>query len=119
MTKGKLQFIENDVVFGDSGTAITIGSLPANSIITGIKVLVSALFNGGGTDLMTIGVAGTVAKFANAVDLAATGPAAVTQLNTGVVQSKTNSTPIIATYTDQNADATAGACKVVIEFAQL
>lgn len=118
MALNNIQAISKDVVFGDDGTSLTIGSLPANAIITAIKVLVSVAFDSSGTDLVIVGISTDTNKFADAVDVSSTGSASVTQLNVGAVESASGSTDILVQYDQSVADAAAGALKVVVEFLQ-
>ena len=117
--KNEIRALENDIVFGDAATPVSLGSLPANSIITGVKVLTSVAFDSSGTDLVIVGTSADDNRFADAVDVSSVGPASVTQLNVGAVESATGSTEIFAEYNQSVADAAAGACKVVIEYMQL
>ena len=117
--KNEIRALENDLVFGDDATPVSIGSLPANSIITDIKVLVSTAFDSSGTDLVIVGNSTDDNRYADAIDVSSTGAATVTQLNTGAVESATASTEIFIEYNQSVADATAGACKVIVEYMQL
>jgi len=119
MAIGNIQFIEQDLVFGDDGTATLMGTLPANGVISALKVLTSVAFNSSGTDLVIIGTSGDDNRYATAIDVSSTGPASITQLNTGVVESATNGTAIYCEYNQSVADASAGACKVIVEFIQI
>ena len=120
MTKGKKGFIEAAVTFANAGTAVDIGSLPPNSLVTEVIVLGSVTFNGGGADTLDVGIkGGETDKSVDGLDVAADGRLTVTTLNVGAVDSATDSTEIVATYVDANSDATAGACRVIVEYAQL
>lgn len=113
------RFISVTVAFTDTGTSLSVGSLPANGIITDINISSSVAFDGTGTDLIVIGTSSDDNRFADAVDVSSTGKASVTQLNTGAVESAVASTEIFAKYTDSNTDAAAGACNIVITYMQV
>lgn len=117
--KNEVRAIENDVVFGDDGSPIIVGSLPPNSIITAIKVLVNTAFNSSGTDLLIVGNATDDNRYADAVNLSSIGPATVNQLNVGIVESASESTEILAQYDQSVADATTGSCLVIMEYLQI
>ena len=120
MTKGKKGFIETAVTFADDATAVDIGSLPPNSLITDVIVLASVAFNDGTATVLDVGIkGGDVDKFVDGLDVQAVGRLAVTHLNMGAVQSTTDSTELIATASGTDSDATAGACRVIVEYAQL
>lgn len=118
MTNDVKRFISADVAYTDAATPLLVGSLPAKSYITGIKVLASTAFNSSGTDLVIVGTTADDNRFADAVDVSSAGDASVTLLNVGAFESAANSTPIFVEYNQSIADASAGAAKVVIEFAQ-
>lgn len=116
--RNEIRAIQADLVFGDDATPVSMGTLPPNSIITAIKVLVSIAFNSTGTDLVIVGTSLDDNKFADAVDVSAVGSASVTQLLTGVIEDASASTEIFAEYNQSIVDAANGACKVVIEYFQ-
>lgn len=96
-----------------------VGNIPANSILTQIRVLVGTAFNSGGADIIEVGISTDIDKYADNVDVSATGSASVTLLNVGAVISTTSPTAIYAKYTPANTSPTAGSAYVVVEYAQL
>ena len=100
-------------------TSLSLGFLPPNSIITGIKVLVGTAFNAGGADVIDVGDDTTANKFANDVNVASTGSATVTLDNVGAVESSTASTEIKAIYVPAGSTPTAGSGYIVVEYEQL
>lgn len=118
MADAKIGNLVKLIAYTDT-TAITVGYLPSNSIITEIKVIVGTAFNAGGNDYIDIGDSSTAAKFADNVNVASTGQATVTELNNGAVLDSTNPTEIKAVYVPDGTTPSAGSGYVVIEYAQL
>ena len=87
--------------------------LPPNARISRIDNFVVTGFNDSGTDLLGIGITGTLAKYVSALSVASGGASAVTLL-ASAVESAANSTGIIITYTGQNGNASAGECNVTL-----
>jgi hypothetical protein len=100
-------------------TAITVGYLPANAVISSIKVLVGTAFNAGGNDYIDIGNASVANQYADNVDVSSAGSATVTLQNVGAVISATLPTEIKAVYVPAGTSPSAGSGYVVVEYAQL
>lgn len=107
------------VLFTDLDTQVEIGYLPANAIITDIKVLVGTLFNSATTAVLAVGTAADEDKFADAVDISSAGPATVSLLLAGQLQSATEPTQLFALFEETGTAATTGALYVIVEYAQL
>lgn len=106
------------IVYTDTSETL-IGSLPPNSVITAIKVLVSTAFTAGGADVIDIGIEGTAAYYANDTDVSSVADASVTRTSASFgIQSTSDTTDIYATYVPAGSSPTAGACDVVIEYVQ-
>ena len=118
MFKNEKRSIFADVVFGGSVATIALGSLPPNSRVTGIEVLTSVAFDSGTSDLIAVGIASDVNKYADLIDVSSTGSASLTLTNVGAVEDENNSTELIATYTPTGTAATAGATVVIVTFVQ-
>ncbi len=73
---GVLSAITTTVAYTDS-SAVTIGTIPANSQIVDIFIDVTTAFNAAGTDTMTIGKTGSAAAFVTATSVASAGRASV------------------------------------------
>lgn len=94
-------------------TATQLFTLPAGAVIVDFGVIVTTAFNDTGTDLLNVGVTGDTDRFVD--DLA--GAAAMTRAGAASTMPTTylfgtpltEETPILATYTGENADASAGA----------
>ena len=103
-----------------SNTSSTkIGSLPANSIITDIKVLVGTAFNAGNTDYLDIGDSEDADEFAANIDLSSTGKATVTMTEIGAVESTSNPTDIYVIYTGSGTAPSAGSAYIIVEYVQI
>ena len=109
--------IQKSITYANT-TGVAVGQLPPNAYITDIKVLVTTAFTAGGNDYVDIGDADTAAKFANDVNVASTGAPTVTATAYwGVVQSSSAPTTIYVVYVPAGSTPTAGAAKVVVEYA--
>jgi nucleoside 2-deoxyribosyltransferase len=112
-------YLIKKVVFGDSGTALEMGYVPAGSIVVRAYVVVKTLFNGGGTDTLQIGYADDADEFyeAASTEIASVGlKEDVTTMNDAANLVFTADTQITVTYTDTNADATTGLAYAVVEY---
>lgn len=112
----QLHFLRKTIDFSLRGVAQTVGCIPAGSVICypASGATVTTLFNGSGTDLLTIGIVGTANQYATAVDVSSVGFKALNQNVATLLVSV--DTVIIATYTDANSDATTGSMEVVITY---
>src|SRR3990167_7626057 len=82
-------------------------TLPPDVVILDTKVYVDTAFDDTGTDLGDVGTAGDPDKFANDVDVGATGEATVTRLAHGP-QTNPRQFDVTGTFTGSNSDAAAG-----------
>jgi hypothetical protein len=93
----------------------TVGIIPANAYVTKVEVAVTTLFNGGGTDVLDVGISGGAADaYVADLDLSAAG-----YITAGGVFSALGSIggadrTITCIYADQNADASTGSALVNI-----
>lgn len=110
-----INFLRKGLTFADRGTTLTVGIVPAGALIlapiSGVYVLTA--FNGGGTDLVDIGISGTPEQFGANLDVSSTGTKVVAVSANMRVASDTT---IIATYTDANSDATTGDAEIIIAY---
>ena len=119
---GRARVLKTRIVYGDDGTSIALGTVPAGSLLLGLYVYVETAFNDSGTDLLEVGTSLDPDAYAKTADVnltatgltatGFTGAAAMPQ----VVQAETALTAI---YNGQNSDATQGALVVVIHYAPL
>lgn len=110
-----VHYLRKDFTFADAGDTLTVGTIPAGSLILkpASGVMVTVAFNGGGTDLLDIGKSGSAEFFASDLDLSSAGFVTV-DVNTDLKVSV--DTTIIATYTDANGDSSAGTGYIVIAY---
>lgn len=102
-----IRFTFDDLV---SGTPAAIADLAGGEMITGGSVTVVTAWNSATTATLSLGDADLATRYANAVDLKATGHTPLTL--TGTVQSV--HTELLAAFTETGAAATAG--EAIIEF---
>lgn len=98
-------------------TAKALFTIPAGAYIVEWVINVTTAFNSDGTDLVNLGITGTAAKFASALDVSTTG------LKTGVVLTQigalqATAQPILGIYAAGGSAASTGAmiilCRVFI-----
>ena len=110
-----VHFLRKSIVFGNDGTAVTVGAIPANSLI--IKpmsgVHVTTAFNGATTNTVDIGTATSTNLWATALSLTATTFAALNQSVAGFL---VTSDTIIQAAVTATATSTAGAAIVEIAY---
>jgi len=113
----EVKYIQKAITFA-STTSTSLGFLPPNAYVKNVQVIVPTAFNAGGTDLVDVGLGGTANNLADNVDVSATGNASVTSTATwGAVQSQTDQTEMTCIYVPAGATPTAGAARVVVEYA--
>jgi len=108
------------IVYGDSTDEIKIAYLPKHAVILDVLVYVETGFNGSGTDLVKVGVTGTLEKYlANTTCASSTTMITASQAGSPLVPAAplTEDSWIVAVYTDQNSNATAGKLLVAIVWA--
>ena len=110
-----VHFLRKGITFADRGVNLTVGIIPAGSLIlapiSGVHVLTA--FNGGGTDLVDIGTAGTPEQFGANLDVSSTG---VKVVAVSANMRVSVDTTIIASYADANGDASTGDAEIVIAY---
>ena len=114
---GVLSAITTTIAFSDS-SAVTIGTIPANSQIVDINIDVTTAFNAAGTDTVTVGKTGSAAAFVAATSVASAGRASVATTGVYSAWADTGSSDITATATfaQTGTAATAGAARVTIVY---
>jgi len=115
MTKG---ILSKAIAYTDT-TAINVGYLPPNSIITHVYVTVATAFDAGGNDYVDVGNADTANAYANDMDVSSTGRVDGTVAGTGEVVSASAATLIKAVYVPAGSTPTDGAGYVHVEYVQL
>jgi hypothetical protein len=104
------------ISYTQEGVDVYVGTLPKGAEIVGWVLNVTTAFNDSGTDLLDIGDATTGNRFANDISLATAG-----QVVTGfdpdeLFTELTGDTGILARYTGQNDNASAGAATIAVYY---
>jgi hypothetical protein len=109
-------FLRKTVNFddNDAATGVSVGTLPSGAIITGVTASVTTAFNAGTTNVLTVGVSGTLDKYAAAGDITE-GSVGVTTITSNNEQ-VTSDTEVLASFTESGTAATAGSAEIVIEY---
>ena len=110
-----IHFLRQSIVFGDNGTAVTVGAIPSGSVI--LKplsgVAVSTAFDAGTTNTLNIGTSADDNLYGT---LLALGTTTFVPLDENVSNLVSADTTITATVVLTGTAATAGAGEVVIAY---
>lgn len=106
--------VRGTVGVGDDGSAVDIGTIPADADIVGITVDVTTAFDDSGTDLLDVGTSSDADHYRNDLDVASTGQTVTGWSNLGDVGS--SDVDVQATYTGANSDGSAGSADVIVQF---
>ena len=114
----QVHYVRKGVALADltSGTAVTIGTLPAGAVVTDAYAVVTTAFNSGTSDLLDMGTSGDPNGFMTAVSIASVGKKAADELATSDDLSLSAATDVSATWTGAGAAATTGAMELIVEF---
>lgn len=99
-----------------SGTAVTIGTIPAGAIVTNAYGIVTTAFDSGTSDVLDIGTSADGDGFATDLDISSVGKKAADELATSDDLLAATDTDITFSWTGAGTAATAGALEVVVEF---
>ena len=100
-------------VADDKQTA-AMGKLPANAVVTNVRIQVTEAFNSDGTDLISVGYTGATTAFATTTDVSSTGIKSVT-LGSGVGFTAT-ARDVNAYYANGGTEPTLGKALVILEY---
>jgi hypothetical protein len=95
----------SETILFTNTTAKSLFTLPIGAVPLFASVHVKTAFNGSGTNLLSIGKAGSAAYYASGVPLDATGAVLIALNESDTLEKRQG---ITATFTDGAADATAG-----------
>lgn len=109
-------YIRAPLGFAQEDTPITVGVIPAGSIITRAGVVVTEAFNDGTAATVDIGFSGTAAAFADDLDVSAIGLIVNTTLATSSSAMVSSDTTVTAVYEGTDSDATEGAGIVFVTY---
>jgi uncharacterized membrane protein len=115
---GQLSAITVTIAYTDT-SAVTIGTIPANSQIIDVNIDVTTAFDAGTTNTVTVGKTGSAAAYVTATSVGSAGRASVA--TTGVYSAWANvgSSDVdyaTVTYSQTGTAATAGAARVTIVY---
>lgn len=99
-----------------SGTAVTIGTLPAGAVVDDAYAVVTTAFNSGTSDLLDMGTSGDPNGFMSAVSVATAGKKSADDLATSDDLSLSADTEVSFTWTGAGTAASAGALEAVVKF---
>ncbi|WP_027039113.1 hypothetical protein [Mesorhizobium ciceri] len=114
-----VQFLRKKITFGNFGTTVTVGTLPAYANVIGGGVHVTTAFNSSGTDLLDVGFIGSTTDpdaYATLLTLAAVGFIPLDELGTTTNIMQTVDTTVTCAPAQSVADATAGEAYVIIMY---
>jgi hypothetical protein len=110
-------FLYADIVFGDSGSAVSLGYVPAGAIIINAGVVISEAFNAGTTNVLDIGVGADADGLATDLALGTVGRIAADEFaTTNDAGPYTTPQEVTATPALAGTAATTGAGRVYVEF---
>ena len=110
-------YLIKKVVHTDDGTELTVGYVPAGSVVINARAEVTEAFNDGGTDQIDIGYAADPDEFCVNLDVSSTGTKLdATTFNAAANKVFTSDTEIVCQYDGSSSDATAGVAYVIVEY---
>lgn len=109
-------YLVKRVGFADSGTAVTVGIVPAGSIVVNGWVVVATAFNAGSTNVIDVGTSADDDGFATDLALGTIGNIAFDEMATTNDSVCATDTTIIATPALSGTAATAGVAYVVVQY---
>ena len=114
---GMLSAITTTIAFSNT-TAVSIGTLPANSQIVDINIDTTTGFNAGTTNTVTVGKTGSAAAYVTATDVGTAGRESVATTGVYSAWANTGATEVDATVTfaQTGTAASAGAARVTIVY---
>ena len=114
---GVLSAITTTIAY-TNGSAVSIGTLPANAQIVDINIDVTTAFNAGTTNTVTVGKTGSAAAFVTSTSVGSAGRASVASTGVYSAWADTGNSEVAATVTfsQTGTAATAGAARVTIVY---
>lgn len=109
-------YLRKAVVFGNSGTAVTVGKLPAGAVVLSAGVVVTTAFNAGTSNVIDIGTTGDPNGFASAIALGTVGRIEADDMATSDDLYSASESEISATVNLSGTAATTGAGIVYVEY---
>jgi len=116
--QGRMRVLRTRLRYSDDGGAVTLGVLPAGSLLMALYAYVEETFDDSGTDTLVVGRTGDGDAYAKTVDVDLTSTGLTTSFtgDEAMPQVVSAETTITAEYAGQNDDATQGAVTVTIVY---
>lgn len=111
-----VQYLTKRITYTDAGTAVTVGTLPANALVIGGSVTVTTAFNAGSTNVLDIGTSSDDDGFATDLALGTVGQIVWDELATSNDLFSTSEVTVTATPALSGTAATAGVGYVCITY---
>ncbi len=105
-----------------SGSSVTVGVVPASSVVLRACAVVTTVFDAGTTNTISIGVAGATAGLLSAADIGTTAGVKISTLISTAASAvifPTTELAIIATYGRTGTAPSAGSAVVIVEYANV
>lgn len=112
----QVHYLRKAFVFGDGGSTLTVGKLPAGAIVVGAGVIVAEAFNAGTTNTLDIGTSGDGNGFGSALSLTTVGNIVWDDFATSDDLYSTADSTITATVNLAGTAATAGAGYIYVQY---
>jgi len=114
---GVLYISTYNIVYTQTGSAVTVFTLPALSYVTEVKVMTTVAFNESGTLTCDIGWSGTLEGYASDLDIKSADGWAYADVYTAFgLSTGATARAILVSVADQNNNGTAGAATIYIEW---
>lgn len=114
----QVHYVRKGVSYSDltSGTAFTVGTLPAGAVVLDACAVVTTAFNSATSDVLNIGTASDGDGFATSLDITSAGKKAADELATSDDLLFSAAANVTATWTGTGAAPSAGAVEVIVSF---
>lgn len=113
-----VHYLQKEISYTDDGTTVTIGTLPANSVVLRGGVAVTTAFNGATTNTLDIGTTADPNGFATVLALGTIGNIVADEMatsNDALVSAETDVVGVVVS----TASASAGTAYVWVEYVPL
>lgn len=112
----QVHYIVKQVTFANNGTAVTVGVLPANSVVINAGVVVTEAFNAGTSNVLDIGTSADADGLATDLALGTVGRIGADEFGTSNDLFSTSEVTITATVALSGTAATTGVGYVHVEY---
>ena len=110
-------YLIKQILYTDDGTELSMGYVPAGSIIVDARCEVETAFDDSGNDYVIIGNASDPNEFCNNLDVSGTGTKLdATTFNAAADKVYTSATEIVCQYDGANSNASAGLAYAIVQY---